>query len=150
MDEQFMSEALEAAREARAAGNEPFGAILVKDGAVVMRAANNIFSNSDPTRHAELSLISDYCSENDIFDLSEYTLYTSCEPCVMCSGAMVWSSLGKLVYSVSHAQLAEIAGSNIMISCEEVFAKSPHQPQVVGKVLNEEGLEIFAGYTFGE
>lgn len=150
MDEQFMSEALAAAREARNAGNEPFGAILVKDGAVVMRAANNIFSNSDPTRHAELSLISDFCAANNIFDLSEYTLYTSCEPCVMCSGAMVWASLGKLVYSVSHAQLAEIAGSNIMISCEEVFAKSPHQPQVVGEVLNAEGLEIFAGYTFGE
>lgn len=47
----------------------------------------------DPTHHAEIGLIRKYCSEHHVFDLSEYTLYTSCEPCVMCSGAMVWSNL---------------------------------------------------------
>lgn len=148
-DEVFMRIAIDAAMKAREAGNEPFGAILVKDDEVVMVGSNNIHSMSDPTYHAEIGLIRDYCQQQTIFDLQAYTLYTSCEPCVMCSGAMVWSHLGKLVYSVSHEQLAEIAGSNIMISCQEVFAKSPHQPELVEKVLNQEGLAVFADYQFG-
>lgn len=147
-DEQFMKKAIEMAKQAREEGNEPFGAILVKDDEIAMIGENQINSLCDPTHHAEIGLIRKFCSEQNIFDLSEYTLYTSCEPCVMCSGGMVWANLGKVVYSVSHDQLAEIAGDNIMIACEEVFSKSPNKPDVVGKVLNEEGLDVFDGYTF--
>lgn len=147
-DEQFMRKAIEMAKQARAEGNEPFGAILVKDDEIAMIGENQINSLCDPTHHAEIGLIRKFCSEHNLFDLSEYTLYTSCEPCVMCSGGMVWANLGKVVYSVSHDQLAEIAGDNIMISCKEVFDKSPNQPEVVGNVLNEEGLKVFEGYSF--
>ena len=66
----------------------------------------------------------------------------------MCSGAMVWSNLGTLVYSVSHDQLAEIAGSNIMISSHEVFSKSPTQIELIEKCLNQEGLEIIKSYPW--
>ncbi|OEH92607.1 tRNA-specific adenosine deaminase [Bacillus solimangrovi] len=147
-DEYFMKKALDIAFQARTAGNEPFGAILVKDDEVVMIGENKINTLCDPTHHAEIGLIRKFCAEHNIFDLSQYSLYTSCEPCVMCSGSMVWSNLGKMVYSVSHDQLAEIAGSNIMISCKEVFDKSPQKPVVVEKVLNEEGLKVFEGYKF--
>lgn len=109
-DEIFMKKAIEVALQSRNEGNEPFGAILVKGEEVVMVGENKINTFCDPTHHAEIGLIRKFCSENNVFDLSEYTLYTSCEPCVMCSGAMVWSNLGKIVYSVSHDQLAEIAG----------------------------------------
>jgi len=61
----------------------------------------------------------------------------------------VWSNLGKIVYSVSHDQLAKIAGSNIMISSKEVFEKSPNHPTLIEKILNEEGLKVFDNYTFG-
>ncbi|MRN52556.1 nucleoside deaminase [Paenibacillus monticola] len=147
-DEQFIEVAIKMALKAREEGNEPFGAILVKNNKIVMYGENKINSNCDPTHHAEIGLIRTFCSENNIFDLNEYTLYTSCEPCVMCTGAMVWSNLGKIVYSVSHDQLAEIAGSNIMISCKEVIEKSPNKPVVIEKVLNVEGLKVFDGYTF--
>lgn len=147
-DELFMRKAIDLAKQARKEGNEPFGAILVKDDEIVMVGENKINTLCDPTHHAEIGLIRRYCSENNIFDLREYTLYTSCEPCVMCSGAMVWANLGRLVFSVTHDQLAEIAGSNIMISCSEVFEKSPNIPLVVEKILNEEGISVFEGYTF--
>ena len=147
-DEMFMRKAIQVAIQARNEGNEPFGAILVKDEEIVMIGENKINSFCDPTHHAEIGLIRKFCSEHNVFDLSEYTLYTSCEPCVMCSGAMVWSNLGRMVYSVSHDQLAEIAGSNIMIACNEVFEKSPQRPELVENVLNEEGLKVFEGYTF--
>lgn len=147
-DELFMRKAIDLAKQARKEGNEPFGAILVKDDEIVMVGENKINTFCDPTHHAEIGLIRRYCSENNIFDLREYTLYTSCEPCVMCSGAMVWANLGRLVFSVTHDQLAEIAGSNIMISCSEVFEKSPNIPLLVEKILNEEGISVFEGYTF--
>ncbi|EOR20209.1 CMP/dCMP deaminase zinc-binding protein [Clostridium sartagoforme AAU1] len=147
-DEYFIKKAIEISLKAREQGNEPFGAVLVKDNEVVMIGGNQINSVSDPTHHAEIGLIRKFCSENKVNDLSEYTLYSSCEPCAMCSSAMVWSKLGKLVYSVSHEQLAEIAGSNIMIPCKEVFERSPHQTIVIGELLNEEGLKVFDGYSF--
>lgn len=147
-DNYFMHEAIKLANKSRYEGNEPFGAILVKDNEIVMIGENKINSFCDPTHHAELGLIRDFCLKNNISNLNDYTLYTSCEPCVMCSGAMVWTNLGKLVYSVSHDQLAEIAGSNIMISCKEVFEKSPHKPLVIERILNEEGLKVFESYNF--
>lgn len=146
-DDMFMKKAIALAMASRLAGNEPFGAVLVKENEIVMEGRNNIHSASDPTHHAEIGLIRDYCRENGISDLSEYTLYSSCEPCVMCSGAMVWSKLGRLVYSVSHDQLADIAGFNIMIGSEEVFDKSPFVPEVT-QMMNKEGLEVFKDYEF--
>lgn len=147
-ENKFMKRALEIAENSKQKGNEPFGAILVKDGQIIKEGSNQIRTNTDPTNHAELGLIRDFCQESGITDLSDYTLYTSCEPCCMCSGAMVWSNLGKLRYSVSHAELADIAGSNIMIGSQEVFEKSPNKPEVIARVLRDEGLEIVKSYQW--
>ena len=88
-DERFMGEAVRLSRLAAEHGNEPFGAVLVKDGEIVYSNENQIHSRSDPTFHAELGLIRRFCHEKRIINLRDYTLYTSCEPCFMCSGAMV-------------------------------------------------------------
>jgi len=144
-----MEKALSLALSAKENGNEPFGAILVKDGQIVMEGNNQIHTNSDPTNHAELGLIRDFCQANRISDLSDYTLYTSCEPCCMCSGAMVWSKLGKMCYSVSHDELEAIAGSNIMIGSDEVFSKSPHAPEVLAGLCKEDGLALLKSYQWG-
>lgn len=148
LDKEMIQRAIDLAKEAREKGNEPFGAVLVKDGHIMMEGNNQIHTQHDPTNHAELGLIREYCQKNKTSDLSDYTLYTSCEPCCMCSGAMVWSKLGRMCYSVSHESLAKIAGSNIMIGSKEVFSKSPHQPIVQGKILEKEGLTVFNGYEW--
>lgn len=142
----FIKKALNLAEQAAAVGNEPFGALLVKNDQVVMTGVNQIHTESDPTYHAELGLIRKFCSEQKISDLSEYTLYTSCEPCCMCSGAMVWSNLGRMVYSLSHETLADIAGFNIMIGSAEIFENSPNQPLVEKEVLVEEAVMIYKRY----
>mgnify|MGYP000629940885 CR=1 FL=1 len=67
-----------------------FGAVLVKDGEAVYTNENQIYTATDPTFHAEAGLIRRFCKETGITDLSDYTLYSSCEPCFMCCGAMVW------------------------------------------------------------
>ena len=110
-DEGFMREAIRLSREAVKHGNEPFGAVLVKDGQIVCTNENQIHTEHDPTSHAEAGLIRRFCHETGITDLSEYTLYTSCEPCFMCSGAMVWTKLGRLVYGASNIELERILGN---------------------------------------
>lgn len=145
---ELMERALELANVAKINGNEPFGAILVKDSQVVKEGSNQIHTNTDPTNHAELGLIREFCQETGITDLTDYTLYTSCEPCCMCSGAMVWSKLGKMRYSISHNDLAYVAGSNIMIASKEVFEKSPNFPEVKGGILRDKGLTIVRDYEW--
>ncbi|EOH8749945.1 nucleoside deaminase [Enterococcus faecalis] len=145
-DDKFMERALVLAQSAADHGNEPFGALLVKDNKIVGTNENKIHTESDPTSHAELGLIRKFCSENNIQNLSEYTMYTSCEPCCMCSGAIVWANVGRVVYSLSHDELAKIAGFNIMISSNEIFLKSPHKPETIGGLLSSQAAEIYKNY----
>lgn len=123
LDQVFIKQALNLAKKAAEKGNEPFGALLAKGDRIVANGQNQIHSQSDPTYHAELGLVRTFCTTEKIVNLSEYTLYTSCEPCCMCAGALVWSKVGRVVYSLSHDELAEIAGFNIMIGSDEVFEK---------------------------
>ena len=91
-DEVFMQEAIRLSKLAVLHGNEPFGAVLVKDGGIVYTNENQIMTQQDPTFHAEIGLIRRFCMETGQKDLRGYTLYSSCEPCFMCSGAM-WGGL---------------------------------------------------------
>lgn len=145
-DVQFMRQALDLARAAVAHGNEPFGALLVKDGAVVMTNENQIHSASDPTYHAEHGLLRNYCHQAGVMDLSACTLYTSCEPCFMCSGAMVWAKLGRLVFSAYAKDLDQLLGEAGQEPSRLVFDRSCWAPSVTGGVLRAEGVALLAGY----
>ncbi len=120
-DERWMREAVALSRLAMEHGNEPFGALLVKDGQVVMTNENQIYSASDPTFHAELGLLRRFCAQTGITNLAEYTLYSSCEPCFMCCGAMVWTRLGRLVYGASDIDLCRLLGQEGSVCTEVVF-----------------------------
>lgn len=145
-DELFMKEAIRLSRLAVEHGNEPFGAVLVKDGEIVYSNENQIYSATDPTFHAEAGLIRRFCAETHITDLHEYTMYSSCEPCFMCCGAMVWTKLGRLVYGASDMELCEILGEQGSECCKLVFENSPHSPEVTSGILREESLEILERY----
>lgn len=145
-DEIFMRLAIDLARSAVQHGNEPFGAVLVKDGEVVLTNENQIYTMDNPTFHAEMGLIRRFISETHITDLSEYTLYSSCEPCYMCSGAMVWVRLGRLVYGASDIDLCNILNSEGSRCSKTVFANSHHKPRVTSGVLRSESIEVLEGY----
>ena len=145
-DERYMKEAIRLSALAVTHGNEPFGAVLVKDGEIVFTNENQIYTGSDPTYHAEAGLLRNFCSAERITDLTDYTLYSSCEPCFMCCGAMVWTKLGRLVYGASDMDLCHILGEEGSECCRLVFGHSSHQPQVTAGVLREESLSILAGY----
>ena len=145
-DEIFMKKAIELSALAVQNGNEPFGAVLVKDGEIVYTNENQIYSATDPTFHAEAGLLRRFCGETHITDLSEYALYSSCEPCFMCSGAMVWTKLGRLVYGASNKDLCGILGEEGSECSRIVFEHSTHRPQVTGGVLREESLAVLTSY----
>ena len=145
-DEQFMKEAIRLSRQAVEHGNEPFGAVLVKEGQVVFTNENQIFTQSDPTFHGELGLLRRFCHETGVTDLGEYTLYSSCEPCFMCCGAMVWTKLGRLVYGASDLDLCGLLGVQGSACCELVFGNMGHPIRVAGGVLRKESLELLRDY----
>ena len=159
--EKFMLLAFDQARRSVEAGDEPFGAVLVKDGEVAAYGLCKINTESDPTYHAEAGLIRDYCHQAKVTDLSDCTLYTSCEPCVMCAGCMVWSKLGKLVYSITVKQLLEIVSDGpdafaheddrgIEMPSAEVFAHSRNPIEVIPGILEDEGVELYRSYLPGD
>ena len=146
-DELFMRKAIALSKAAAEHGNEPFGAVLVKDGEIVFTNENQVHTRHDPTFHGEAGLIREFCGATGITDLRDYTLYSSCEPCFMCSGAMVWAKLGRLVYAASNDDLEKILGNNGGCNCSKiVFDNSFWQPKVTTGILRDESIEILTAY----
>lgn len=145
-DEYFMKIAIELSAKAVEHGNEPFGAVLVKNNEIVFTNENQIYTMHDPSFHGEAGLIRRFCAETGITDLHEYTMYSSCEPCFMCSGAMVWTKLGRLVYSATNIDLEEILGNKGCNCSRIVFENSFWKPEVTEGVLREESLKILSAY----
>ena len=145
-DEIFMRQAIALSALAVEHGNEPFGAVLVKDGQVVYTNENQIHTAADPTFHAEAGLLRRFCGETGITDLRDYTLYSSCEPCFMCSGAMVWAKLGRLVYGASDIDLCALLGVQGSECSRIVFESSGANISVTPGVCREAALEVLKEY----
>ena len=145
-DRIFMEKAIALSAKAVEHGNEPFGAVLVKDNKIVYTNENQIYTRNDPTFHAEFGLIRRFCEETGITDLSDYTLYSSCEPCYMCCGAMVWTKLGRLVYAASDVDLCDILGVQGSECSRIVFENSGANIAVSSGILREEAMEVLKSY----
>ena len=89
-------------------GGGPFGAVIVKDGKVVATGVNRVTANNDPTAHAEVSAIRAACTKLGTFDLCGCDIYTSCEPCPMCLGAIYWAHIGKVYYGANQHDAADV------------------------------------------
>lgn len=106
-DEKFLRRAIELAAEARAGGNPPFGSLLVgSDGGVLVEDHNTVLTDADITAHPELKLARWAARELDPSVAAATTMYTSCQPCPMCGGAIERSGLGRVVFALSGEQLA--------------------------------------------
>ena len=148
-DKIFMQEAIKLSEKAVEHGNEPFGAVLVKNGEIVFTSENQIYTKHDPTYHGESGLIREFCAQTSITDLREYTLYSSCEPCYMCSGALVWAKLGRLVYGASNIDLESIFGKKGSNCSKIVFDHSSWKPEVSSGVLRDEAFIVLKKYFAG-
>ena len=106
---EYMVEAIRLSIEKMQAGfGGPFGAVIVKDGKIIARGFNNVTSSNDPTAHAEVDAIRKACKELGTFQLDDCELYTSCEPCPMCLGAIYWARPKVVYYGNTKADAANI------------------------------------------
>lgn len=129
--ERFMREAIALAVENVKNGGGPFGAVIVKDGKVISTGVNRVTANNDPTAHAEVSAIRAACSRLGTFDLSGTVLYTSCEPCPMCLGAIYWAHIDKIYYGANQHDAARANFDDSFIYKElELEPQKRHKPIV--------------------
>ena len=151
-DLKFLRQAIEVSRRSRENGNHPFGAILVSSaGEVLLEAENSVNTTKDATGHAETNLMRLASQEFSKEILKTSTMYSSCEPCVMCSGAMYWAGVRRLIYALPEARLYEITGANpenptMHMPCREVLARGQRKFEVLGPALEEEAAAVHTGF----
>lgn len=148
MDDQedFVRQAIALARQARLAGNHPFGALLVVDGEVVLTAQNTVATDRDPTAHAETNLVSKAVRQLSPDQIRRAVLYTSCEPCAMCVAKMYWAGIRSVTYALPSEELAVLAGRDFLIPCAELFGRAAERVVITGPLLLPEAREVHLGY----
>ena len=120
----------------------PFGAVIVKDGKFVAGSANKVTSTNDPTAHAEVSTIRLACNELNTFDLSGCVIYTSCEPCPMCLGAIYWAKIDTIYYANTKTDAENIGFSDKFIY-EELEKPMEKRSLPLVQMMRDEALQAF-------
>lgn len=151
-DLQQLRAAIQIAARARAHGNHPFGALLTDaKGNVLLEAENSVVTGRDCTGHAETNLMRLASARFEPEFLATCTLYSSCEPCAMCSGAIYWGNVGRVVYALSEENLYRMTGAHpenptLKMPCRELFAHGQRAILVEGPVIQEEGALVHQGF----
>jgi tRNA(Arg) A34 adenosine deaminase TadA len=136
--------AIAKAVEGIAAGQSPFGAVIVRDGAIVAATHNTVWRDGDPTAHAEVNCIRAAAVALGSIDLSGCSIYSTCEPCPMCLAAIHWSRLDRVVFGATIADAAD-AGFREMQVDARVLAEMGHSPlRIEFGLLREECARLFA------
>jgi tRNA(Arg) A34 adenosine deaminase TadA len=146
MDERLLAAAIDLAREARVAGNHPFGALLAIDGMPVLTARNTVFTDRDPTAHAETNLVAAAIKQLSPAQIRSAVLYTSCEPCAMCAGKMYWAGVRSVVYALPATELAKMAGGDFLVECRTLFSRAAQPVEVSGPWLVPAARAVHEGY----
>jgi len=144
--EAFLRQAIVLASEARRQGNHPFGALLVVDGDVVLTAMNSVNTDRDPTAHAETNLVALALQRLPPARIRYAVLYTSCEPCAMCTGKMYWAGIRSVVYALGSEELATLAGRDFLVPCRELFQRAIEPVDVQGPMLTAEARAVHIGF----
>jgi tRNA(Arg) A34 adenosine deaminase TadA len=151
-DIQHLRTAIQVAQAARDHGNHPFGAILVdENNQVLVQAENTVVTERDCTGHAETNLMRLASQQFSPEKLAACTLYTSTEPCAMCSGAIHWGNVRRVVFALRAMDLYEIVGpspDHLLLSCQEVFARSERNAEALGPApeLHAEARAVHEGF----
>ena len=145
-----MNEYMEIAKECAKSGmnkNEggPFGAVITdKEGNIIAKGNNMVLKNNDPTAHAEITVIRDACQKLNTYDLSDYILYTSCEPCPMCLSAIIWANIKQVYYGCTKQDAGKIGFRDDIIY---EYLKGNNQDIIYLKQINrDECITLFQDY----
>ena len=148
-DEERMRDTIIVARSAREHGNHPFGALLAdRDGKVLLTGENSVVTDRDCTAHAEINLIRKACKAYESSFLLTCTLYASTEPCPMCSGAIFWANIRRIVFGLGEEKLYALTTTGdyieeaLYLPSRELLAKGKKKIEVIGPLLEDEALDV--------
>lgn len=146
-DKIFMREAIELSLKGINNGDGgPFGCVIVNDnGVIIGRGNNRVTSTNDPTAHAEVVAIRDACQNIGNFQLENCTVYTSCEPCPMCLGAIYWARPARIVYACTREDAAAIDFDDDFLY-RELTLPLHNRLIPIEQVLHEEGIKVFQAW----
>ncbi len=140
-----MREAIRLSDENVKNGGGPFGAVIVKNGEIIATGVNRVTANNDPTAHAEVSAIRAAGQKLGTFDLSGCDIYTSCEPCPMCLGAIYWAHLDRMYYACNKDDAAD-AGFDDSFIYKELDLEASERRLKSENMLRSEALKTFEAW----
>jgi guanine deaminase len=146
MDNPFMARAIQLSIENVHSGRGgPFGAVIVKDGNMIAEGANQVTAINDPTAHAEILAIRAACAKLGAFDLHSCEIYTSCEPCPMCLGAIYWARLSTIYFASAAADASRIGFDDSLIY-REIAQPLTQRTIPMVQLMREESLAAFRAW----
>ena len=145
-DKFYLNRAIEIASNGINDGGGPFGAVIVKDNKIISEACNRVVLNNDPTAHAEILAIRQAASVLQSHDLKDCTLYTTCEPCPMCLGAIYWAGIKKIFYSCDRTD-AEDAGFSDKLIYNEILLDPTKRKISFVQMTGLGGEEVFGKWN---
>jgi Cytosine/adenosine deaminases len=148
-DKLLMRKAIKLSIENVKNGGGPFGAVIAKDGKIISTGVNRVTKDNDPTAHAEVNAIRKATRKLKTFDLSGCEIFTSCEPCPMCLGAIYWAHLDKLYYGNSKTNAKDIGFDDSFIY-DELELKPADRKIATQQLLPEEAIRAFEDWTSKE
>lgn len=143
IEQRFLERAIELSRQGMQKGHGgPFGCVIVKDGEIVGEGCNEVILTNDPTAHAEIVAIRNACQTLNTFQLADCDVYTSCEPCPMCMGAIYWARPNRVIYANTKLDAAAVNFDDHFIYDE--IAKNPPDRQIEFiHMPHEQALDVF-------
>ena len=142
MKEKFMQKAIDLSIESVKNGGGPFGAVIVKDGEIIASSTNSVTKDNDPTAHAEVNAIRKAAAKLGRFDLSDCEIYSSCEPCPMCLGAIYWAKINTL-YFANNKNDAKNIGFDDSFIYEEIQKPYELRKMKITQIMRNEALVAF-------
>lgn len=148
--DKFMIEAIRLSEQKMREGfGGPFGAVIVRNGEIVASGFNQVTSSNDPTAHAEVMAIRNACEKLNTFQLDDCELYTSCEPCPMCLGAIYWARIPVIYYANTREDAAKIGFDDAHIY-HEISLDIKDRSVKMLPLLREEGIKVFQAWQAKE
>lgn len=144
--EELMRRAIELSENSVRNGGGPFGAVIAKDDEIIAEGSNKVTINNDPTAHAEVCAIRNACKILNTFELANCVIYTSCEPCPMCLGAIYWARLSKIFYANDRKDAAEIGFDDDFIY-KEIAIEPQYRKKPSEILLRNEAINAFRMWT---
>lgn len=140
--DELMRKAIELSVDNVRNGGGPFGAVIARDGQIIATGVNRVTASHDPTAHAEVSAIREACRKLGTFDLSGCEIFSSCEPCPMCLGAIYWAHLDKLYYGNNKTDAKNIGFDDSFIYDELALPRDKRSLKAI-PLLSDEAIEAF-------